>query len=115
MGGLCGTSDMRDCMAKIDEGCPLAREALDIYVYRLQKYIGSYIAALGRVDALVFTGGVGENQPAVVDLVCEPLGHMGVGGDIEVMVVPTNEELSIARETCATIESAAAGVPGIPA
>ena len=96
-----------------------ARLALDAYCYRLKKYIGSYAAVLGGLDALVFTAGVGENSPVVRTLACDNLGFLGIeidegknidaaGCEMDIstenatcrtLVVPTNEELVIARDT----------------
>jgi acetate kinase len=118
--GLTGMSnDMRTLEDAALEGNERADLALRIYCYRLKKYIGAYTAALGRVDALVFTGGVGENSDIVrqrslegMDLLGYALdldknaGTRGVEADLSlpgsrsrVLVVPTNEELMIAKET----------------
>ncbi|MBZ0166457.1 MAG: acetate kinase, partial [Candidatus Omnitrophica bacterium] len=95
-----------------------AREALDIYLYRLRKYIGAYTAILGRVDGIVFTGGVGEKSAEIREDVLTGLDSLGIkldlnlnaeGGDqpcfingqnsvVKLMVIPTNEELHIARQ-----------------
>jgi len=112
------SSDMREIDDAINKGDERAKLALDIYNYRIKKYIGSYAAALGGVDILVFTGGVGENQMAVRASVCEGLEFMGVKIDPEknktrgkeavissddssvaVVVIPTDEELMIASDT----------------
>jgi len=76
--GLCGVSDMRDVLKREAAGDERARLALDVYAYRLRKYIGAYMAALGRVDAIVFTAGVGENSPDIRERACEGLGALGV-------------------------------------
>ena len=76
--GLCGVSDLRDVLEREAAGDPRARLALDVYVYRIRKYIGAYTAALGRVDAIVFTAGVGENSPDIRERACEGLGALGV-------------------------------------
>ncbi len=123
--GLCGVSDLRDVLQREAAGDPRARLALDVYVYRIRKYIGAYTAALGHVDAIVFTAGVGENSPDIRERACEGLGALGVeldetrnrakamgsraihreGTAVAVLVVPTNEELEIAEQTLACIRT----------
>ncbi|MDY6894323.1 MAG: acetate kinase [Thermotogota bacterium] len=113
------SSDMRDIEDKALEGDKVCRLALDIYEYRIAKYIGAYAAAMNGVDIIVFTAGVGENSPVTREEICERyLTYLGVKIDKEkndfkglervisttdskvaVLVVPTNEELMIARET----------------
>jgi len=117
--GISGiSSDLRQIEEEMDKGDPRAIETFAMMEYRLRKYIGAYAAVLGRVDAIVFTGGIGENSPRFRQAVCENLGFLGVTFDAEankcrgeeriisgpdskvaVMVIPTNEELMIARET----------------
>jgi acetate kinase len=118
--GISGvSSDMRDIESEIDKCNLRAKLALDMYKYYILKYISGYIAALGGVDAIVFTGGVGENQPVMRKYVCESLTFLGVdfnddlneesfGREVElsyptsrvkVVVIPTNEELAIAIDT----------------
>lgn len=117
--GISGiSSDMRQIEEEMEKGDPRAIETFDMMEYRLRKYIGAYAAALGRVDGIVFTGGIGENSPLLRRAVCQNLGFLGVTFDEEankvrgkeqiisgpdskvtVMVIPTNEELMIARET----------------
>jgi acetate kinase len=124
--GISGISnDMRLLMEKADEGNVRAQLALDIFVYRVVKYIGSYVAAMGGVDAIVFTGGIGENASAVRAKILEPLAFIGVdldpvrngsdgkekvitrdGSRVAAWVVPTNEELSIAQKTKTIVERA---------
>ncbi len=126
MKGLCGVNDMREIEDKAQKGDPQPRLALDMYCYRLKKYIGMYVAALGRIHALVFTAGVGENSPLVRSCACSGLDHLGISLDpkknqaaktcpsiraihaadsrIQVLVIPTNEELEIAEQTVACIE-----------
>jgi len=120
MNGISGvSSDMREIESSAENGHINARLALDMYCYRLRKYIGSYIAAMGGLDALVFTGGVGENSDLVRKQTCEELKFLGIELDDEVnaatrgketdisgrnstvksFVIPTNEELVIARDT----------------
>jgi len=117
--GLCGTNDMRDVIEKIDAGDDRARIALDVYAYRIKKYIGAYFAALGSLDVVVFTAGIGENAPYVRELSCSGLNGLGIEIDeernygtgsgireissqkstVKVLVIPTDEELEIAQET----------------
>ncbi|GAB4436493.1 MAG: acetate kinase [Anaerolineae bacterium] len=116
--GLCGHSDLRDIQAQRAAGDPAATLALEMYTYRIKKYIGAYWAALGRVDALVFTAGVGENSALVRSMACEGLQSLGIALDearnsagggvreiqadaapVKVLVIPTNEELEIALQT----------------
>lgn len=117
--GICGLNDLRDIHDAIAEGDRLAELALEIQTYRNRKYIGSYMAVLGRVDAIVFTAGIGENDPVTRAKSLKGLECFGVELDteindqrvktptristakssIEVWVIPTNEELAIARET----------------
>ena len=122
--GLCGVSDMRDALEREREGDPRAKLALDVYTYRIRKYIGAYMAALGRVDGIVFTAGVGENSPDIRARTCAGLEGLGVeldetrnrakrndarpihrdGASIAVLVVPTNEELEIAEQTLRCVQ-----------
>jgi acetate kinase len=122
--GLCGDNDMREIRRRIDEGDEEAQLAFDIYIHRLRKYIGAYYAVLGRVDAIAFTAGVGENAAPVREAAVAGLQELGlaVDGDLNavrsdeprlispvsarvaVAVVPTDEELEIATETYALVE-----------
>lgn len=117
--GLTGRSDMREIWALIDQGDEHARNAMDVYVYRLRKYIAAYYGVVPGLHAVVFTAGVGENDARVRAETIRPLAHLGltlddaanldrasgdrfidVGtGSPRVMVIATNEELEIARET----------------
>lgn len=117
--GVCGSSDFRDIERKASAGDRAARLAIEMYVYRVRKYVGAYWAVLGRVDALVFTAGVGENAGRVRSRICEGLYGLGIDIDPDanrelapgtcalhtrdssasVLVVPTNEELAIAEHT----------------
>ncbi len=118
--GLSGiSSDMREIESAVEEGDKRATMALNVYNYRIKKYIGSYAAALGGLDILVFTGGVGENQWRTRAAVCRDMEFMGIQLDLEkndgmrgeemiistpdskvtVMVVPTDEEFMIASDT----------------
>ena len=115
-GGI--SSDFRDIEKAKEEGNHLADVALQAFVYRVAKYIGAYTAAMNGVDAIAFTAGVGENDKKTRKAVCEYLGYLGVKIDdeandvrgerrvisaadskVKVMLIPTNEELAIARET----------------
>ena len=80
--GLCGTRDLREIHAAIDGGSEAASMALSMYIHRIRHYLGGYLVNLGRLDALVFTGGVGEHDPVVREAVCEGLGMMGLALDI---------------------------------
>lgn len=118
------SSDMRDIEDAAHSGNEMAQLALDIYIYRIAKYIGAYTAAMNGVDAIVFTAGVGENSPYVREKVCEYLGFLGIKIDkslnqakgseriistpdskVAVLVVPTDEEMVIARDTKQIVES----------
>ncbi len=121
--GVCGQNDMREVQRLADSGDEQARLALDMYCYRLKKYIGAYYAVLGRVDAIVFTAGVGENSPWIRQHACEGLSVLGIRLDgqkndrrssepfdfhdessaVKLLVVPTNEELEIAHQTVTCI------------
>ena len=96
--GLAGTADMRVLLARDDAD---ARLAVDVYVHRLRSGIGAMAATLGGLDALVFTGGVGENSERIRELACEGMGHLGIGiseGGVRVHVVHAREDLEIARQ-----------------
>lgn len=116
--GISGVSnDMRDVLGAADAGNERAALAVDAFCYRVRKYIGEYMAAMNGVDALIFTGGIGENSHRVRARVCEGLGNLGIvldpqanesaekqdreigHGPVKVWVVLTNEELVIARDT----------------
>jgi acetate kinase len=125
MKGLSGISnDMREIEQKAAEGNQRAKLALDIFVYRVVKYIGSYVAAMGGADAIVFTGGIGENATSLRAKILEPLAFLGAeldpvrngsdakekivtqdGARIAAWVVPTNEELMIAQKTKSIVEA----------
>ncbi len=97
--GVSGVSnDMRDILNAIKEGNKRAKLAYDIFVYRIKKYIGSYAAVLGSVDAVVFTAGIGENVPQVLEEVKEQLGPL-LGESVKFLTIGTNEELLIAKDT----------------
>ncbi|MYX77360.1 acetate kinase [Streptomyces sp. SID3915] len=119
--GLCGDNDMREIRRRVDEGDERAALAFAVYIHRLKKYIGAYAAVLGRVDAVVFTAGVGENSAPVREAAVAGLEGFGLavdpernavrfgeprlispgGARVAVAVVPTDEELEIARQTFA--------------
>ncbi|QJD96813.1 acetate kinase [Mucilaginibacter robiniae] len=116
--GLTGQSDMRDITQAIESGDENAKLAYDMYAYRIKKYIGSYAAVLNGLDAIIFTAGVGENDALVRELVCTDLEYLGIrlnkeenqirskqihdisaaDSTVKILVVPTNEELEIARQ-----------------
>ena len=116
------SSDFRDLEAAYMEGNELAINAIEVFSYRVAKYIGSYVAAMNGVDAIAFTAGIGENTEIVREKVLEYLGYLGITLDkeankkrgednlistpdskVKVCVIPTNEELAIARETVALV------------
>jgi len=116
--GICGTNDMREVITLTAQGNQNATLALEIFCYRIRKYIGAYAVALGSLDTIVFTGGIGEHATKVRQMVCEDLGILGVKYDddkneavgaeggrfhqdestVSLLVVPTNEELEIALQ-----------------
>lgn len=94
--GISGISnDMRLLKVQAKAGSRRAKLAVDIFVYRIRKYIGAYLSVLGGLDALVFTAGIGENQPDVRKKICRGLF---IGINPKILVIPTNEELMIARQ-----------------
>ncbi|MGE5585901.1 MAG: acetate/propionate family kinase [Bacillota bacterium] len=123
--GLSGlSSDMREIEAGMAQGNPRAKDAFDVYEYRIRKYIGAYAAAMDGVDVIIFTAGIGENSPLLRQRVCEGISFLGVridpakndvrgkeadisaeGSAVRVLVVPTNEELVIARDTMEIVSS----------
>lgn len=104
--GISGiTNDARLLEEKANAGNRRARLALNIFVYRIRKYIGAYLSVLCGLDALVFTAGIGENQPAIRDKICRGL-FACLGVNPKVLVIPTNEELMIARQTFKLIRGA---------
>ncbi|GAA0416086.1 acetate kinase [Acrocarpospora corrugata] len=120
--GLAGDNDLREVWRKVDQGDPDARLAMDVYTHRIRGYIGNYYAVLGHVDAIVFTAGVGENDPRTRELSLAGLGRLGITIDqarnagasrdartisaddspVTVLVIPTDEELEIAEQTIDT-------------
>ncbi len=121
--GICGTNDMREVLEKAGAGDDRARLAVDMYCYRVKKYIGAYLAALGSVDALVFTAGIGERAAPIRELCCRGLTGLGIamdpeknragaappieiqaeGSPVSILVIATDEELQIAEQTFALI------------
>lgn len=124
--GISGANDMRVVLENAANGDDRSRLALEVYTYRIKKYIGAYVAVLGRIDALIFTGGIGENAPVIREECCKDLSCLNIeidtgknnlpedrlrqispsGSKVKVLVVPTNEELEIARETKRVVTSA---------
>ncbi|MCW9047664.1 MAG: acetate kinase [Gammaproteobacteria bacterium] len=127
--GICGENDMREVHKLADSGDKNAQLALDMYVYRIKKYLGSYFATLGHVDAIIFTGGIGENDAKLREQCCYNLGVLGItvndsknnsgksnhtsSGCLEisdnnqavaVLVIKTNEELEIALQSVACLD-----------
>lgn len=121
--GMTGYSDMRDIQRERKAGNPRAQEAYDLFIYRITKYIGAYMVALKGLDVLVFTAGIGENDWQTRADICRELEFLGVKLDyaknqqlrgeeailslpeskVKVLLIPTNEELVIARDTMALI------------
>lgn len=122
--GLCGLNDMRDIHEAIANGDKRAKLALDVQTYRNKKYVGAFMAVLGRVDAIIFTAGIGENDEVVREMTLRGLEPFGIIMDLEannqrikkptllssresrvqIWGIPTNEELAIAREAKAVLE-----------
>ena len=123
--GICGVNDMRQIQQKAEVDDERAKLALDMFCYRVKKYIGAYTAVLSGIDAIVFTGGIGENSEVVREKTCSGLDNLGIsfdlkknkavsgkiseiqqdGASIKVMVIATDEELEIARQTIETIRN----------
>ena len=121
--GICGSNDMREVHRLADAGDERARLALEMYCYRIKKYIGAYYAVLGHLDAVVFTGGIGENDAQTraqscagmttlgIEIDSEKNSHRSEGafainsdtGPVSILVIPTDEELEIALQTVACI------------
>ncbi|MES2458533.1 MAG: acetate kinase [Bacteroidota bacterium] len=116
--GVGGSGDMRDIRKRLEQGDEKAKLALQLYAYRIKKFIGAYAAVLNGLDAIVFTAGVGENDVAMREAVCKELDYLGiildeetntrykkellevnaVGSKVKILVIPTNEEYEIARQ-----------------
>lgn len=122
--GLSGKSDMRDVLAAMEKKDELAKNAVDVFVYRIVKYIGAYSAAMNGVDAIVFTAGMGEKNAYLRKRILNHFGYLGITVDeekneanalvitkedsqLKVFVIPTNEELVIAEDTYALIKERA--------
>lgn len=120
--GLSGSSDMREILDRCDRGDARAQLAFDVFCHRVRKYVGAYLAVLGRCDAIVFTGGVGEHSAQVRAAALRGLGDLGIevdptrndaheqvvsvdGATIAVLVVPTDEEREIARQTAELVRA----------
>jgi acetate kinase len=124
--GISGiSSDMREVESAAMEGDERAALSLKMYDYRVKKYIGAYAAAMGGLDILIFTGGIGENGSETREAICKDLEFLGIefdkqindgsrgkelviskkGSRVTVMIVPTNEELVIASDTCSIVEN----------
>ena len=123
--GICGVNDMRKIGELADQGDAPARLAVEMYCYRIKKYIGAYYAILGHLDAVIFTGGIGQNAAFIRAGVCEDLAHLGIEMEsdknsqrsreafeiqsdkspVRLLVIPTNEELEIAEQTVQRITS----------
>jgi len=122
--GISGVSgDMRELQQEAESGHTRARLAIDIFAYRVRKYIAAYCGVLGKVDGLIFTGGIGENASAIRAASCDRLGLFGIEIDpvvnaqasgkegvisspssrVRICVIPTNEELLIARDSVRTV------------
>jgi acetate kinase len=120
---LAGDNDMREVHRRVAAGDAAAELAIDVYCYRIRKYVGAYVAALGGCDAIVFTAGVGENDPVVraraldgmerLGIVIDPELNAGGGpvisaaaSDVSVLVIPTDEELEMATQAAALVAQA---------
>ena len=110
--GLSGKSnDMRDILRLSRRGNQRAKVALEVFIYRVKKYIGAYIAAMNGCDAIVFTAGIGENQPYIRDKVCKGLSSLIRNFKIRILTIRTNEELMIARDTYKLVTRTVIGKP----
>jgi acetate kinase len=125
MQGLTGLSDMRDILAAIESGSKNAALAVEMYAYRIKKYIGAYTAVLNGLDAIVFTAGVGENASDIRQSICENMEFLGInldtekndersnairdintkGSSVSILVIPTNEELEIVQQCYGLIQN----------
>ena len=121
--GISGIVDMREILKFAQEGHFRAKLAIEMFCYRIKKYIGAYVAVLGRLDALVFTAGIGERSAPIREIACQGLSHLGIEVDpqknkhpskkafeiqtrtsnVKILVIPTNEELEIAAQTVVCI------------
>lgn len=123
--GICGSNDMREIKARADAEDQTAKLAIDMFCYRIKKYVGAYTTVLGRIDALVFTGGIGENASFIRRQCCDGLGILGIhldeerngnpgdgiaeiqrsGDAVKILVIRTDEEREIAQQTLETIRT----------
>jgi len=123
--GLCHTNDMREVLTQKARGNRQAKLAFEMFCYRIKKYIGAYIAILGRVDAVVFSGGIGEHSATVREAVCSGLEHLGLVLDrarnrnfthgalmihhpesrVAIVVAQTNEAMQMARESAELLKA----------
>ena len=132
MKGLAGANDLRQVHAAAETGDAEAREALEVYVHAIRHFLGAYLVELGGADAVVFTAGVGENDPAVREAVCADIARLGIaidsaknaatrgpedvvdltarGAPVKILVVPTDEELEIATQSLAAVVDSGAAV-----
>ena len=132
MKGLAGANDLRQVHAAAETGDAEAREALEVYVHAIRHFLGAYLVELGGADAVVFTAGVGENDPAVREAVCADIARLGIaidsaknaatrgpedvvdltarGAPVKILVVPTDEELEIATQSLAAVVHSGAAV-----
>ena len=123
--GLSGYNDLRDIEEQVRLGNPVAKQAVDVYVASVRHYLGAYLLLLGGADAIVFTGGIGENSPNMRAAICANLGWFGIElnpsknesakgempmhaseSRVQLWIMPTNEELIVARQTRALLEMA---------
>ncbi|MFN3813963.1 MAG: acetate/propionate family kinase [Aquificaceae bacterium] len=121
--GICGLSDMRQVIERVQEGDDMAELALSLYVYRIKKYIGAYHAVLPKLHAIVFSGGIGENNPLIRSMVCKGLEKIGIIVDeemnkqkdlplivnkpeskVKVLVIRTDEELEMVSQVLSLVE-----------
>lgn len=122
---ISGSNDMREIEAKMDAGDEFAKLAFDMFVLRIKKYIGAYIAILGEINAIIFTAGIGENDARIREAVCSGLEIFGIRMDknknsvplgeprwvglpetkVRIIIVPTDEELAIAEDTVRIIKN----------
>jgi acetate kinase len=122
--GICGMNDMRDIHQSAKEGNQTPKLAVEMFSYRVKKYIGAYFAALGTVDAIAFTAGIGENDDIIRAEVCKNMEGLGIqlddkenegrishrkkistsNSNVEVWVIPTNEELQIAQDALSVVQ-----------
>ncbi|WP_120819640.1 acetokinase [Helicobacter pylori] len=123
--GICGDNDARNIEARKENGDKQAKLAFEMCAYRVKKHVGAYMVALGRVDAIIFTGGLGENYSALRESVCEGLENLGIAlhkptndnpgnglvdlsqpdAKVKVLLIPTDEELEIALQTKKVLET----------